>query len=650
MRMMIVWVALALMVALVCADTLNISQGVTSLGGSTFTAKVADLFQKNSISSPYNWVKVSLVLIVISILINGLIYMVARTFQITYLESAFKLETREAFFNVIIIVVFSAFSVFLDNVLATPLLCDTSENCVVNTSVKYMDTLLSAAQGEMVNLEKSALSTVGTSANLGGNVGYFGLTVGYTYDMQGLNKIKTIDMDERIILYRGAAMSLIVVKIFLLYFAYYIGPMLIVFGIMLKCFSVTRRLGSTMLAIGVSCAIVLPLTIIGILLANGVISIPGVEYMKPEGCPDACVKTIVAWNSAGGIDLTDYLDKAQAASLLKGKWADVRGIVTGTKESLAVSGLGTVYSCEYKNIDINTTTVAAYKGKIPDAVVAENITTDCPSNCRSIPYPSDVVECRDAEMPCAALYAASSPLGPKGACFRDNYDYTNLGYNVVYDNAPMNFSLALAESKCFRVTPLAITPKANPMDYCPSSCRFFNADGSTACKDTDPNYYNCSKIYLEAVGLSLTSTNIDSSNGKLTAAGKTAIKSAVSSVYNNIKTALGATPNANAVNTAAITTEAKKVGLPIYETKGPGCLQIMKIPQSIKSVPTYLDCSGCYNEQSKKAGAKTQEGKFMAYSIMLGIFSIAITIAAAIALSMGLEGEMFIPGMERMVR
>jgi hypothetical protein len=630
MRMMVVWVALALMAALVCADTLNISQGVTSLSSSTtFAAKVANLFQGNGLD--YNWVKVSLVLVVISILINGLIYMVARTFQITYLESAFKLETREAFFNIILILLFGAFSLFLDNMLAAPLLCDHPENCIVNTSVKYMDGLLSGAKDEMSALEKSALSKVSGfdgSSNIGGSIGYFGLSVGYTYDMQGLNKVKTIEFDEEIGLYRGAAMSLIIVKVFLLYFAYYIGPMLIVFGIMLKSFSVTRRLGSTMLAIGISCSIVLPLTIIAILVANGAVSIPGVQYMKPAGCPDACMKTVIAWNSSGGIDLTDYLDAAQADTKLN--WSDVRGIVTGDNNTLDVKGVGIVHSCEYQNVAINTSTASAYAAapiSISAAVVAQNITTDCPSSCRSIPYPYDVVECRDAELPCAALYAASTP---KGACFRDNFDYANLNYPVVYDGKPMSLSLALSKSSCFRVTPLAITPKANPMYYCPSSCRLFYADGRTGCAATDPNYYNCTAVYEEATG---TTTLADA-------------KTAASAAYNNIKTALASNP----ISTAAITTEAKKVSLPIYQVDNPDCLKIMKIPQDIKSVPAYTDCSGCFSGETSKAGAKTSEGKFMAYSIMLGIFSIAITIAAAVAISMGLEGEMFIPGIERLRR
>jgi|GEM_PF-5020545 len=631
MRMMVVWVALALMVALVCANTLNISQGVTSLSNSgTFAAKVADLFQKNG--TQYNWVKVSLALVVISILINGLIYMVARTFQITYLESAFKLETREAFFNVILILLFGAFSLFLDNLLAAPLLCDNPENCVVNTSVKYMDGLLSGAKDEMATLEKSALSKVASfdgSTNIGGSVGWFGLSVGYTYDMQGLNKVKTIEYDEEIGLYRGAAMSLIIVKVFLLYFAYYIGPMLIVFGIMLKSFSVTRRLGSTMLAIGISCAIVLPLTIIAILVANGAVSIPGVQYMKPAGCPDACTKLIVAWNSTGGIDLTDYLDAAQSVNP-KLNWPDVRGIVTGTNDTLAVSGLGTVHSCEYQNVAINTSMVNRYTTapiSINAAVVDENITTDCPSNCRSIPYPSDVSECRDAELPCKKLYDASTPAG---ACFRDNYDYTNLNYSVVYDGQPVTLGLALSKSSCFHVTPLAITAKNNPMDYCPSSCRLFYADGSTGCNPTDLNYYNCSTVYMNATGTTTLA----------------AAKAAAKSIYGNIN----ATLSASSIGVAAITTEAKKVSLPIYQIDNPDCLKIMKIPQEIKSVPTYTDCSGCFNEETNKAGAKTKEGQFMAYSIMLGIFSIAITIAAAVAISMGLEGEMFIPGIERMRR
>jgi hypothetical protein len=629
MKTTVVCIALVLVVALACASTLNISQGVSSLSNSgTFASKVANLFQKTG--QGYNWVGISIVLIVISILINGLIYMVARTFQITYLESAFKLETREAFFNIILILLFGAFSLFLDTLLAAPLLCDTPVNCIVNTSVSYMDGLLSGPMKEASTLESEALKKV-SSTNIGGSVGWGGLSVGYTYDMQGLNKVRTLEPEEKIKLLQNAALSLTIVKIFLLYFAYYVGPMLIVFGIMLKSFSITRRLGSTMLAIGLSCAIVLPLTIISILVANGAINIPGVQYMQQAGCPDACTTTIVAWNSSGGIDLNAYMDKAQADT--RYPWEERRGIVTGSKDILAISGLGTVYSCEYKNNATNSSMVTKYTALGINAnVIAQNITTDCPENCRSIPYPSDVVECRDAERSCFELYAASAPTGPRGACFRKNYDYSNLNYTVVYDGQAMNLSLALNKSACFRVTPLNITGKANPLDYCPSSCRIFYADGSTGCKQGDPNYYNCTKIYMNATGTTDTS---------LAAANRT-----VRSVYGNITMELGKTsPNA-----ATITAYASKVSLPIYPVDHPDCLKVMKLPQDLKSAPTYVDCSGCYNEETRKPGAKTEEGKFMAYAVMLGIFSIAITIAAAVAISMGLEGEMFIPGIERLRR
>lgn len=637
---MLVCVALCALFALAYASTLTTGQGLASLGREdTFAGKVAGLFQ--STGDNYNWVLISLVLIVISILINALIYMLARTFQITHLESMFKLELREAFFNIVLIIIFGAFALFLDALLAAPLLCDTPVNCVVDTSVSYMDSLIDAAKQRVVQLEQDSLKKV-SSTNIGGSAGWGGLSIGYTYDMQGLNKVRTLEADETIKLQQNAALTLIIVRVFLLYFAYYIGPMLIVFGMMLKCFSVTRRLGSTMLALGIGCSVVLPLTIIAILVANGAINIPGIQYMTQADCPEACTTSIVAWNSAGGITLDDYLEKAQADTTYP--WADRRAIVTGAKASLSITDLGTVYSCENASLKINASLADPATGiyiispiSISSDIVSQKMTTDCPSKCRSIPYPYDVPECRDAERSCAALYAAPitpTVTGTKGACFRQNFDYSNFGYPVVYDGTPIALNLALNRSACFTVTPLNISTKGSPLEYCPSSCRFFYSDGNTGCGKTDPNYFNCSRIYMNATGIKNSDEN----------AGLAAVKTKVKGIYDAISAELSkAEPSQS-----AITANAEKISLPIYPVDNPNCMKIMKLSDELKSVPTYIDCNGCFNAQTTKAGAKTEEGKFMAYAVMLGIFSIAITLAASVALSMGLEGEMFIPGIERL--
>ena len=120
--------------------TLNITTGTEKLESSSLSDNISSLFAKSGTN--YNWVKVSLVIIVISLIANALIYFVARTFQLAYLESGFKLEMREAFFNVMIILFFGALTIFLDNALAAPLMCDNAQNCIVDTSISYIDKLI----------------------------------------------------------------------------------------------------------------------------------------------------------------------------------------------------------------------------------------------------------------------------------------------------------------------------------------------------------------------------------------------------------------------------------------------------------------------------------------------------------------------------
>jgi hypothetical protein len=362
---------------------------------------------------------------------------------------------------------------------------------------------------------------------------------------------------------------------------------------------------------------------------------------------------VIGWNSNGGIDLNTFIAAAKQNTHIT--WEDTHGIITGSVQTLtgdkSVPGLGTVYSCEWKNLAINTSVFNAYTTGAPPLFTVDftlaNVTTDCPASCRNLPYPSDSPACRDAERSCYSLYTASTP---PGACFNNNSDFSNLGYPVVYDGQKMNLSLALSKSGCFRVAPMGIVNKDSPLVYCPSACRFFYSNGSTGCKYTDPNYYNCSQVYLSAVGITPSTTYVET-NGKLKTAGEKEISdriaktTATKGIYQQINDTLALA----APSTPTILAQAKRAALPIYPMDSPDCLQLMKVPDDIKSVPGYVDCSSCFQEATT-AGAKTQEGKFLAYSIMLGVFAIAITIAAAVAISQGLEGEMFIPGMDRVKR
>jgi len=596
----------------------NISVGTEKLESATLSDNISDLFGKN-LAGEYNWIKVSLLLIVISLIANAMIYMIAKAFQLTYLESGFKLEMREAFFNVMIIVFFGALTIFLDTAMSAPLMCETHTNCIVDTSINYVDKLIDASKLEISKTEKDVMKATMTRS-VGGTVGWSGITVGYAYDWAGINRVNTIEPSEKVGLYQQAVMNLMVIKVFLMFFAYYIGPMLIVFGIMFKCLFVTRRLGSTMIALGVAASIVLPLTIISILVANGEVKVPGAAYITNKDCPEECMKTVGGFNSTSSLDTSQILEMAKTDSSIT--IDQVSRLINGSTASLTISGLGPVFSCESYNIIIRNSLNATYRENAVLASRMDNenytVTVDCPSLCRNLPYPYDMPECRDAELACRRMQIQA----PK--CFKGNFGFENLNYTVVYDGTPVNLSKALANSNCFRVTPLSIVAKEDPLRFCPSKCRFFYSDGSTPCPFTE---YNCSEIYVSAAGVEHTNQ----------------IEAKITGIYTSIKTSLSSTT----VDTNALVTESNKIAFPIYEVDNPGCLNVMKLPENMRYVPNALDCSACQDEGGNKPGAKTQEGKMLAYSIILSTFSIAITLAAAVALSMGIEGEMFIPGLNR---
>ncbi|MCX6774099.1 MAG: hypothetical protein NTY68_03845 [Candidatus Micrarchaeota archaeon] len=622
--------ALLLLVSFASAQTLNISAGTEKLESGTLSKSISSLFSESGKS--YNWVKVSLILIVISLIANAMIYFVAKIFQMAYLESGFKLEMREAFFNVMIIVFFGALSIFLDNALSAPLMCGQPSNCIVDTSISYVDKLIDSSTTEMISIEKKIITDTKKTATTGGSAGWAGIDVGYSYDFSFINRIDMIEPGEKVNLYQQAVMNLVVIKVFLTFFAYYLGPMLIIFGIMLKALFITRRLGSTMIALGVAASIILPLTIISILIANGEIKIPGVQYMTNKDCPEECLKEISGFNSTSSLDSAYII--ATAGNDPKVTFGQVKNLTNGSSESLKIDGLGTVYSCEFYNIKNAIAINASYLANPTLALRMSNpnytVTVDCPQLCRTLPYPADMAECRDGERACAAL------LSQAPNCFKKNYGFENFNYTFAFNGEPMNLSKALAQSSCFRVTPLSIVDKTNPLVFCPTKCRFFYSDGTAPCMNfsnpSSPTYdrsdYNCTDIYKSAAKENDVSK----------------IKSKIAGIYSSINTSLSAT----SPNTASIVASSKSIAIPIYETDNPGCLNLMNLPESMKYAPNYLDCSACQDQAGNKAGAKTQEGKMLAYSIILGIFSIAITLAAAVAISMGIEGEMFIPGLNRL--
>jgi hypothetical protein len=507
-------------------------------------------------------------------------------------------------------------------------MCQSHNNCIVETSINYMDTLIGTAKGEMAKMEKDILNNMG-SRSLGGSLGWGGMSIGYSYDWKGLNSVSQIEPSQKLELYQGAMMNLVMLKVFLTFFAYYIGPMLIIFGIMFKSLFITRRLGSTMIALGVSASIVLPLTIISILVANGEIKVPGAEYMQNSNCPEECTKTISAYNLTSSIESTYLIDAVMKSSPSSAVLDDLTGVLNGTNKTMTVTGLGAVSSCEWYNLDTNTANLYSVYYSNPtlkDRMDNDSysVTYDCPSICRSIPYPADVADCRDAERSCLAMYRAA-PL-----CFKKNYDYKNLYYTFVYNDTKMNLSNVLSKSDCFRITPLNITYKATPLKFCPTKCRLFYSDGSVPCENPGYPPDDCRELYASAAGVS----------------NFIYVEAKIVSIYNFTNNTLSQdviTP----INLTKLETEAKRISFPIYEVDNPGCLNIMKLPESMRYAPNYIDCNSCDQQADKKAGAKTAEGKFLAYSLILGIFSIAITLAAAVALSMGIEGEMFIPGINR---
>ncbi|MCS7122743.1 MAG: hypothetical protein NZ908_02190, partial [Candidatus Micrarchaeota archaeon] len=233
-----------------------------------------------------------------------------------------------------------------------------------------------------------------------------------------------------------------------------VAPLFISIGVFLRPLPFFRKLGGTMLAIGVGFFIVLPSVIV--LLYSFPPSL-GLSYTVNE-CPELCKIDIVAYSGNQRLTYDAAFRRLSAQGL------------SSVEISIFLDGLNTrqrngVVSCEYINRNLinipGITPIVLQKGR--------NIGIDmntCPRICRKIPYPIDIPICYFASSACSKLYDETN-----GMCFLEMYDLNLLSIPVrLADGSNRILRDYIRDSNCTKLLPMRPTAEDYNI-YCPLSCR-----------------------------------------------------------------------------------------------------------------------------------------------------------------------------------
>lgn len=235
-----------------------------------------------------------------------------------------------------------------------------------------------------------------------------------------------------------------------------IAPLFMSIGVFLRPLPFFRKLGATMLAIGVGFFIVLPSVLV---LLYSFPPTLGLSYTVNE-CPEICTMEIVAYK--GNQKLTyerAFQELAKDQTL------------NSVTISMFLDGLDNtntrneVVSCEYINRNLGSIPGITNAILIKGRSIGIDLST-CPKMCRKIPYPIEIPTCYFASSACSKLYDRTN-----GMCFLETYDLGLLTTRVrLADGSESVLREYIRDTNCTKLLPMRPTAEDYNI-YCPLSCR-----------------------------------------------------------------------------------------------------------------------------------------------------------------------------------
>ncbi len=231
-----------------------------------------------------------------------------------------------------------------------------------------------------------------------------------------------------------------------------IGPIFISIGVFLRPLPFFRKLGATLLAIGIGFFFILP----GLFVL--LYSFPpsfGLTYSLNQ-CPEICRIEIVAYNN-------QRLTYQQAYSILSQSYDLIK--INRFLDGLDEKTLNGITSCEYLNNNLGSIYGVTPEISIKARDLGIRMNT-CPKICRKIPYPIDIPICYFSSSACSNLYDLSN-----GSCFNIMYDLSVLDNTIRLANGnTIRLRDYIRETNCTKLLPLRPYREDYNL-YCPLSCR-----------------------------------------------------------------------------------------------------------------------------------------------------------------------------------
>ncbi len=647
-----------------------------------------------------DWKTLAVLSLLIAVAMMAFMYMIGEAFDINILKYYFRVEVKEIIANLLLIIFFVSTLSFIDYVSNTFLFDNGQALCSEGFCLddKIYDYLYNSFYNPIVeqiidmNLQL-AKNMVSLGTTLGSDTIIFAYgSIGYSYDYSTLSYPLLIMKNFYNIAYVGLMITLFSFQLS----KSLLGPVVIALGIILRTFFFTKRTGSTLIAVGIGIMVLYP-------VFNYLFYLPFFQPLSQFGssqydtdCPSICSDRVVGLaTDLSPLLLSDFrqISEEPGATFSSPEASSQDDVVSDFLEgrirhitiSTELDGYNYI-SCENLSLDLS----GQINYNLADDITKDVITTTyipmngykelyeltdpdgntvkhglyCFPECRVLPYPDDNVECRDAETACRYLYENYPNCFVKKYAFEDDDLYTSiLNFYGYYDNGPSDNEIEDYEDECpidcrgipnlapgFKGTSLSV--------FCPSPCREIPV---RILKSDDT--YSYELVYdPDKISDVCSSEEYDcSDHGSMKGWYSLSDENLISNVYPSDEWS-NAINNIHSITSSPLTLKSPYYSIKLIPSDRESelaCQGCLSYPVPLRYYPVYVDCSGCAKNPPVPSvssvvsfgnSAILELGKVLLLVYGIPLVSLIATIYAVAGLSTYLEGDMFIPAINKIFR
>ncbi len=610
-----------------------------------------------------NWQALAILSLAIAVFITALLYMLGDLFNLQILKYYFRIEVKELLANtaiVMFLIIALAFVDFLVGLVSLEkdyaIACDPQNSygfCLDNFVFNYLkNSYLEPMENKVIEINKEIAKS---QVTLGFHIGIENLiaaysSFGYEYDKGASSYPKLILRDFFEFAYIGVVVSFFTLKLSTSLF----GPAILAVGILLRIFIFSRRIGSTLIAVGLGIMLFYP-TFMFLFYFPFFQPISQLQESSYEVCPSVCFNNVIA-----------FYDKTNPKQVFSNEIALYQfapEFIRGETETFVDPQTSTTfYSCEYyarelgaldyANDVVSLATLKGYSEEAgfeqlyeirrgsrltltplsPNATPQDTTGLYCFEECRTLPYPDDSIQCRDAERACKVLYD-NYPQ-----CFKKMYAYENEQlYNEIFELSSPSDDIQKYEIECptdCRSLPNIVPGTKDSFNvFCPTQCRSIDA------YYTGSNYILKFDNYTEDVCFA--EYNCFGGNGWYE-------QSKGIFNYEDWSTLL--------INRQNLKNYFEVVVEPLPSAYGT-CSGCENYPTNLRYYPTYVDCSLCANRAplvtvlfANEQSQLLDLGKVIFATYGIPLLALIATIYSVAGFSSFMEGDMFLPAINKLFR